>query len=633
MAAVHILLVDDEVRFTEMLQPILEHAGYLCERAATGVEAMRRLKGGSFDLVLLDVELPDISGCDVARFIADTCPQTIAIMLTGGGTIQEAVQAMKLGAYDFLSKPLTHEVLLQTLEKALEHRRLKRELRNSENRFRVLAEGAWEGIVIHQDGKIVEANNPFRQMFGFGLEESLEGFATECLLSSEFGGVLPVFPDENAEGACAVTMLRRDGSEMPVEAKARAIVYRNQSMQVWVLRDMTRRLQAEQEKLELQRKLAAAEKLNALGLMAGSVAHDLNNILTGVVSYPDLLLRQMDADNPFYPQIEKIRDAGKRAAAVVADLMAITRGRNQPKSIHNPNELVSNYLQSLEHTERLTHFPGAEIETLLNPEVANISCSPQHMYKLLLNLVGNALEAIGAGGMVRVLTENCPFRHPLQDSSATGGNSFVKLTVEDDGPGIRTEDLEHIFDPFYSTKVMGKSGTGLGLSVVWNIVQDHGGWIDVHNRNPGARFDVYLPASEEGVSPAPVIGALAKSVKGERILVVDDRVEQNEIFEAALTKLGYTTHSVTSGEAAIAFLRQNSVDLLLIDMLMGKGLNGRETLEIVLKEKPDQKVIVVSGYARKEEFEKTRALGVEVFLEKPVTLAEMNRAVRGILGV
>ncbi|WP_419176625.1 response regulator [Desulfosediminicola sp.] len=631
MTAVQILLVDAEARFIEMLQPILEHHGYACEKAVTGAEAIHLLKSRSFDLALLDIDLPDISGCDVAKYIADTSPQTIAIMLTGGGTVQEAVQAMKLGAYDFLHKPLNHELLLQTLEKAVEHNRLKTELQNSEYRFKVLAEGAWEGIVIHKDGKIVEANRPFRQMFGFDTEESLKGFDVARLLQPEVGGKLPTCPDERAEGVGAVMMCRPDGRELSVEAKAREIVYQEQPMQVWVLRDMTRRLQVEQEKLELQRKLAAAEKLNALGLMAGSVAHDLNNILTGVVSYPDLLLRQMDNSNPFYSQIEKIREAGMRAAAVVSDLMAITRGRNQPKSIQNPNELIKRYLESLEHTERLTHFPGAEVKTGLHPEVANLYCSPQHLHKLLLNLIGNALEAIGPEGTVKVSTDNCSFKHPLNNSLGAGGNSFVKLTVADDGPGISDEDLVQIFDPFYSTKVMGKSGTGLGLSVVWNIVQDHGGWIEVHNTNPGARFDVYLPASAESVSEVSVICGSVKSRRGERILVVDDQVEQNEIFEAALRKLGYNTHSLTSGEAAIKFLRENRVDLLMIDMLMGQGLNGRETLEVVLKEWPELKVIVVSGYARKEEFLKSRELGVNVFLEKPVTLADMDSAVRAVL--
>lgn len=632
MTAVRILLVDDEVGFTEMLQPFLEYHGYVCEKAVTGAEAIRLLKTTSFDLALLGVDLPDISGCDVAKFIADSCPNTAIIMLTSGCTVQEAVEAMKRGVYDLLRKPVNYELLLQNLEKAVEHNRLKRELRNSDYRFRVLAEGAWEGIVIIKDGKIVEANNPFREMFGFGADELLTGVDVAQLLPSEFCGVLPVCLEEKEEGACAVSMLRRDGRELPVEAKSREIVYQNQPMQIWVLRDMTRRLQAEQEKLELQRKLAAAEKLNALGLMAGSVAHDLNNILTGVVSYPDLLLRQMDDSNPFYSQIEKIREAGKRAAAVVSDLMAITRGRNQTKSIQNPNELVRNYLGSLEHTERLTHFPGAVVKTEFQNDVANLNCSPQHIHKLLLNLVGNALEAIGEVGIVTVSTRNCKFKHPLQSSSAQQGDSFIQITVADDGPGIPAEHIEHIFDPFYSTKVMGKSGTGLGLSVVWNIVQDHEGWIEVHNSNPGARFDVYLPASGETVIPAAAVGGFVKAKNGERILVVDDQVEQNEVFEAALTKLGYTTCSVTSGEEAIAFLRKQKVDLLMIDMLMGQGLNGRETLEVVLKERPEQKVIVVSGYASKEEFEKTRALGVTTFLEKPVTLAEMSKAVQAMLG-
>jgi CheY-like chemotaxis protein len=248
---------------------------------------------------------------------------------------------------------------------------------------------------------------------------------------------------------------------------------------------------------------------------------------------------------------------------------------------------------------------------------------------VLLNLVGNALEAVRENGMVHISTENCRFTHPLHSGpEQENGREYVKLIVADNGPGIGDEHLNHIFNPFYSTKVMGKSGTGLGLSVVWNIVQEHDGWIEVKGNAPGAVFEVYLPATHDQVCyidlPVKVVG----QGKGERILIVDDQAEQNEVLENALSNLGYATFSVTSGEAAIEFLKSEPVDLLLMDMIMGNGLNGRETLEIILQNHPGQRAIVVSGYAKREEIERTKALGVSLFVEKPVTLSRISSAIQ-----
>lgn len=464
-----ILLVDDEKRFAATLQKkILSHCKYTCSVAHSGYEAIRLFEKEQFDLALLDVGLPDMSGCELAKHIRTSYPHTTFIMLTGLNSVQTAVQSLKIGAYDFLNKPISHNVLVKTLEKALKHNKLK------------------------------------------------------------------------------------------------------------------------QEKLELENKLAQASKLNALGLMAGSVAHDLNNILSGIVSYPDLLLMQMDESDKFYEQILRIQSAGKRAAAVVSDLVTIARGGKVNKSVENLNDIVVNYLNSLEHNDRQINYPNIAIRTKLHKNIHNCYCSPQHIHKILLNLIGNGLEAVGSRGNIGVSTENCVFFYPnLVMAGEKNGNSYVKLTITDDGPGIDEGDIDHIFEPFYSQKVMGKSGTGLGLSIVWNIVQEHGGWIDVKNTSPGVAFEIYFPATRHQVSPMDKqIDINDLKGQGERILLIDDLVEQNSMVEKALREIGYNVNSVTSGEAGIAFLQNSDVDLVLLDMIMGEGMNGRETLEIIRKDRP-----------------------------------------------
>jgi len=631
----HVLLVDDEPRFVDSLESILSHYGYICKKALTGSEAVELLKSHTFDLALLDVALPDMSGCDIAGYIKKSFAGTAVIMLTGIRTVETAVEAMKQGAYDFLTKPLNHELLLKTLEKGREHHLLKDQLASSERRFRLLAEAAWEGVAFYESGIVVEANKPFLEMFGYGRDDLRAGLRVEDLLICE--SVEKVTEAGSAAASTSYTGKgrKKDGTVMPVETRFCSMDYHGKPVSALVVRDLTERIRAEKENLDLQKKLAEANKLNALGLMAGQVAHDLNNILTGIVSYPDLLLMQMDKSDKHYEQIQKIQSAGKRAAAVVSDLVAITRGKTQQKTVENINDLVVQYLSSLEHGERLAVYSGVAIETSLRMDIWNVCCSSQHIHKVLLNLIGNAIEALQENGVVRISTENCHFNHPMRHTKAQAqGDEYVKLIVADNGPGIDEKDIDHIFNPFYSTKIMGKSGTGLGLSVVWNIVQDHGGWIEVKDNGPGAVFEIYLPATRDQICQTDLSGGeLVDRGRGERILIVDDQVEQNEVLEIALTGLGYTAYSVTSGEAAIDFVKSEPVDLLLMDMIMGKGLNGRETLEVIFKDNPTQKAIVVSGYAKREEIEKTRNLGVSLFLEKPVTLAKISAAIQQTLAI
>ncbi|MGB3211005.1 MAG: response regulator [Desulforhopalus sp.] len=626
----NILLVDDEQRFIDSLHNILKHFNFNCTKACTGVEAIELLKTNQFDLALLDMELPDISGCDIVQFIKSSDISTTAIMLTGVSAVETAVQAMKNGAYDYLRKPIDHELLIKTLEKALQHNSLTRELRVSEQRFKTLSEAAWEAIAIHDNATITEANRPFLNLFGYSRRELSEGIDLDRVFTQNSLATVKCFIEQNKTGSCEVSGVKKDGTEFPVETKSCPITYLGKPRLVCAIRDLSERVRAEEENLSLQNKLAKAAKLSALGLMAGSVAHDLNNILSGVVSYPDLLLMQMDSSDRYYEQIKKIQSAGKRAAAVVSDLVTIARGGASTQTVENVNDILLSHLSSIEHVERLANFPSAFIQTKLQKNLHNTRCSSQHIHKILLNLIGNSLEVIEEKGKVQISTENCKFSHPLaKERGEVQPCDYVKLTIADNGPGIKEEDKEYIFDPFYTTKVMGKSGTGLGLSIVWNIVQDHNGWIEIKDNEPGATFEVYLPATSDLLYPlqdAETADTLRGN--GETILLIDDQLEQNEIIENALQKMGYVTYSVTSGEDGIAFIESQPVDLVLLDMMMGDGLNGRETFEEILKIHPQQKAIIISGYAKSEEIVKVKDLGVLNFIEKPVTISKIGLAVK-----
>ncbi len=628
---VKILLVDDEERFIDGLQGVLDHYNYSCARALTGSEARKLLAEKEFDIALLDVGLPDMSGCDLAEFITTSCPDTSAIMLTGLNTVETAVRAMKQGAYDFLAKPINHEHLIKVIGKAVEHNKLRRDLRVSEARFQILAEAGWEGIAVVEKNLLVEANSQFFQMFGYAKEELIQRPFPDTVIVGDALQELDEGEVAKTGYGAECTGLRKSGSRFPLEVRHRSMDYLGRPARIWVLRDISERVRAEQDKLALQDKLARANRLEALGLMAGSVAHDLNNILTAVVSYPEILLKKMQEQDPYFAEIKKIQEAGRRAAAVVADLVSVARGKKTKPPPLDLNEQILSHLESIEHNERLAEYPGVAIDTRLQTDLQSCFCSPQRVHKILLNLIGNGLEAVGHDGIINISTENTRFANPvMRDQSMRVGN-YVKMSIADNGEGIAPEDLEHIFDPFYSTKQSGRSGTGLGLAIVWNSVMESDGWVEPVSDKSGTRFDVYLPASGKEPAVKQVERRKQDNGGGETILLVDDEVEQNETLQNMLSSIGYKAFCATTSEQALGFMRSCRVDLVILDMIMENDLDGCQLYRKMLEINPDQRALVISGFSESTQTAEARALGITTILEKPVTLPVVSRAIRQTL--
>jgi CheY-like chemotaxis protein len=269
------------------------------------------------------------------------------------------------------------------------------------------------------------------------------------------------------------------------------------------------------------------------------------------------------------------------------------------------------------------------IHTDLDPSLFNLSGSNVHLRKVVMNLVSNASEAIEGSGNVTISTENCYIDKPLKGYEDVKINEYIVLTVSDDGSGIASGEIERIFEPFYSKKVMGRSGTGLGLAVVWNVVQDHGAYIDVKSDANGTSFELYFPISREDTSDSKTPVPIQKCKgNGEKILVVDDVKSQREISCNMLDILGYKTKSVSSGKETIEYLKENTVDLILLDMIMDPGINGRETYEQVINIHPNQKAIIVSGFAETKEVKETQKLGAGQYIKKPFTLEMIALAVK-----
>ncbi len=387
------------------------------------------------------------------------------------------------------------------------------------------------------------------------------------------------------------------------------------------------------DRQRLEEQLLRDQKMKAIGLMAGGVAHDLNNILSGIISYPELLLLDLDENDRMRRPLEAIRRAGLDAAEVVADLLTVARGIAAGKEVINLNTLIEDYLASPDFRLLCMRYPLISINRSLSENLHNVCCSPIHIRKCLMNLITNGMEAIQGKGTLSISTLNYPQvdRTP-QKKQAPPEEWWSKIVIYDSGTGITPDEIDHIFEPFYTKKVMGRSGTGLGLAVVWNTIKDHGGRVTVISDPQGTTFELYLPAVEE---KAPEVSATPDwrtfRGNGERVLVIDDEPRQREIAGELLTSLNYQVEVVSSGEKAVSFLKTNSVDILVLDMIMNPGQNGRVTYEEILKIHPCQKAVIASGFAEDEDVRATLALGAGAFIGKPYTLEKIGAAIYKLL--
>jgi signal transduction histidine kinase len=382
------------------------------------------------------------------------------------------------------------------------------------------------------------------------------------------------------------------------------------------------------ERKEVQERLARAQRMEAVGTLAAGVAHDLNNILSGIVSYPDLLLMRLPADSDMRKPLATIQASGHRAAAIVQDLLTLARRGVTVAEVVDLRQIIEEYLASPECSKLLSYHNRVHVKTSFEPDVMKIAGSPVHLSKTVMNLISNAAEAISENGTITVSLRNQYIDTPIKGYDQVQQGDYVRLTVSDTGHGIAPHDLQRIFEPFYTKKKMGRSGTGLGMAVVWGTVKDHQGYIDVQSsEGRGSSFDLYFPVTRRKHTEEAPVKLADYMGSGQSILVVDDVKEQLEIASDILTELGYRVHTAASGEAAVTFLMNRSVDLLLLDMIMAPGIDGMETYRQIVQLHPGQRAVIASGYAESERVKRAQQLGAGTYLRKPYTIENLARAI------
>ena len=524
-----------------------------------------------------------------------------------------------------------------------ERRRAEEALRESQRQLSDIIEFLPDAtLVIDNEGKVIAWNRAIETMTGIKKEAMLGKGDYEYALPF-YGDRRPILidlalhPDRGMEKQ--YTAIQTVGDILFGEAftpnlpsgdihlSATASVLRGENGEVIAaiqcIRDNT-------ERKKMEERLNRAEKMEALGTLAGGVAHDLNNVLGVLLGYSELLLEKLPEDSPLRRYADNIMRSSVKSATIIQDLLTLARRGVNVSEVVDLNRLVFDYLRTPEFEKMNSYHPDVKIWTEFEDGLLNIKGSPVHLEKTIMNLVSNAAEAISGQGEVTIRTENRYLDQRIQGYDEMKDGDYVVLTVSDTGCGLSANDLVKIFDPFYTKKVMGRSGTGLGLAVVWGTVKDHNGYIDVQSEEgKGTTFTLHFPVTRE--EPAKVekaVSPVAYMSKGESILVVDDVQEQRELAMSMLGRLGYQVEAVAGGEKAIEYLKNKKADLIVLDMIMNPGIDGMETFRRILEINPGQKAVIVSGFSETDRVRKAQEMGAGTFVRKPYILEKIGLAVR-----
>lgn len=392
------------------------------------------------------------------------------------------------------------------------------------------------------------------------------------------------------------------------------------------LDDITERKKAEFQEKKLQEQLDRAKRMESLGILAGGVAHDLNNMLGPLVGYPELMLMKLPEDSPLRKQIKIIGRSARDAADVIQDLLTLARRGRYEMVSTDLNEVIENYLDSPGFIDLCENHPNVEVKLNLNDNIGPIHGSAAHLVKVVMNLIINAFDAMPDGGDLTIETsqEKC--------KSLPGGydkiehRDYIIMRVNDSGMGMNRSDISRIFEPYYSKKKMGTSGSGLGLSVVYGIVKDHKGYYDIKSEiGKGTEFMIFFPLVDKVELPNKIVSDYSGN---ETVLVVDDVKEMRDLASAIISSFGYTVNTAKNGHEAIEYLENNYIDIIVIDMIMEKGFDGLDTYKEILAIHSTQKAVIMSGYSSTKRVEEMQKLGAGKYVKKPFSRDTLGQAIR-----
>ena len=634
-----VLLVEDNPRDAKLVIAVLKRSGYCLtiDTVASLASFQEQLERSDREVILADYNLRDWTALEALQALKNSGRDIPFIVVTGTLGDEAAVEVIQRGASDYVLKDRLAR-LPTAIQRALEEKTLREErkesekaLRASEAAFRGLFESAPDAIVlVNEDGRITLVNAHAESIFGYARKE-LIGKPVEMLLPERFRerhiGHRTAFQANPTIRRMGVGIelfaLRKDGVEIPVEVTLSPLRTNEHTEILSIIRDVSERKQ-----LELQ--LSQSQKMEAIGRLAGGVAHDFNNHLGVIIGYSELLLDRLPPGDPLRKSATMIREAGQRSASLTRQLLAFSRRQIFEPKVLDLNTVVSDIDSML----RPLIGEDVELVTLLDPSLGKLRADPAQVDQIIMNLAVNARDAMPHGGRLILQTSNADLDEAYASKHATvKPGHYVMLAVSDNGTGMDKQTQEQIFEPFFTTKEKGQ-GTGLGLSMVYGIVKQSGGYIWVYSElGQGTTFKIYLPRMDEDVADASAEPVLRPASTGQEIvLVVEDEGMLRELFCEFLRESGYTVLAAGTGEEAveISSRHQGPIHLLLTDAVM-PGIRGRELAHSLEQRRPDMKVLFVSGYTDDSVLRSGLVQPGTAFLQKPFSRGALTRKVRAVL--
>jgi len=636
-----IIHIEDEPGMSELVFEILEGEGWTVKSALTGREGLRLLLECEADLLLLDYALPDMLGTVlIDELISRGGKPPPFVVTTGMGDEQLAVKMMKRGAADYLVKDGRFlEQLATVVHRVANETALARRLAKSELQLQFLAQHSTDILTIADARAVPRYLSPAAEtLTGYSAEE-LKGPLTELVHPDDQQSVVAfwkrIVSEPGRAERTSFRALHKNGTVIWLEA-----VVKNQLEDpalegvIATVRDITERKAAEQQRLEMERRLLHSQKLESLGVLAGGIAHDFNNLLAAVVGNLDLALSDLGTHTEAYLSVDLALKASQRAAELTRQMLAYSgRGAFAVESV-DISTLV------LDNTQLFDVSVGRNIALLTDVPsgLPAVQADRSQLQQVVMNLLTNASEAIGArNGIIQLRTgvvtlEECELRKSLVEPRSAPG-SFVFLSVKDNGCGMSVAVKERLFDPFYTTK---RTGRGLGMAAVLGIVRGHHGALFVDSEvGQGTTIQVLFPAealaTSDGVSVVTAPVATTSGGFGATVLVVDDDAAVRSMAARLFRHLGCTPIEASGGREALkVFETDRQVDAIFMDLTM-PDMGGLETLSELKRRATCPPVVLCSGFGEGAYSDGIECSGADAFLKKPYRLAELRQVLERVL--
>jgi two-component system cell cycle sensor histidine kinase/response regulator CckA len=599
------------------------------DRVASAEAAIHQFRKGRYDLLLCNDQSTDDAAFQLLRQVRQH-DSRISIVFLGGPASKNVIEAVVQAGLGGTAQPERGRVLPGLSDSDIHS--TQRQHEESEDTLRKLwrsVEQSADTVIIMDRSGVIEYVNPaFEALTGYSRQEAI-GQTLGILKSEQQAGELyeemwnTVLSGNVFRG---IVMNRKKNGETLIIEKALTPLRDGQGEITHFIstdRDIT-------ERRKLESDLRQAQKMDAIGKLAGGVAHDFNNLLLVISAYAELMLDSLVENHPLRKNVAEIMNASRRAADLTRQLLAFGRKQMQSLQVLDLNVVIG------EIATMLPRLIGEDIELAFVPErgLGKVKADPVQIEQVVMNLAANARDAMPDGGTLTIETATVRVDESyVQRHSIVPAGDYVLLTVADSGEGIAPEHMAHIFEPFYTTKVAGK-GTGLGLATVYGIVKQNGGFVWVYSEpGMGTTFKIYLPRVLSMDSAARIAKPVESSPGGcETLLLVEDEASVRQASRQFLVQSGYNVLEATDGEEALRAARAHGgpIDLMITDVVMPR-MGGPKLAERLVDERPDMKVLFVSGYAENTVLRHGKIDVTTRFLQKPFSLKMLAGKVREIL--